>query len=394
MGLVAVAWLATIAFTIVSLNHEMNEMFDEELQALVETTILSLDATQGGVIARNIGVQTNDGERILRIIDPNAAPPPAPWPTLTGEGFLDQPGWRILRRSAERAVIEAAHATAWRREEVFEAASTLLLLILPLMALLLWGLRHTTRAATAPVTRLAQAVALRKPDDLSPVPADGLPDELRPLAEAFSAYVLRIEALRRSERDFVANAAHELRTPLAAIRGRLEISANPDTKPAITMIDALTRRVERLLQLARLEGEVGIGGGPSDLVRILGLLIAEIRPRSPHPIHFDDGDHERMMVAADPDALAILLRNLIENATEHGTGTVRITLAPDGCLTIANPATVALIDETRFQRRPDSAGMGLGLSIVENLAKAMHATVTRRIDTNGVAVDLHFSPAH
>ena len=116
IGLVMLGWLATIGLSVWVLNHEMNEMFDEELRALVETTVLFLDASQHGAIPLQLGVETRDGERVLRIL-PNALPPlaetrDAPWPPLSEDGLHDAPGWRILRFTAEGAVIEAASGKA------------------------------------------------------------------------------------------------------------------------------------------------------------------------------------------------------------------------------------------------------------------------------------------
>ena len=390
LALVVGGWLATVLLSVLVLNHEMKEMFDEELQALVETTVLYLDTAQG-TIPRNLGVQTNDGERVLRILPADGPPTPAPWPALAADGFHDAPGWRILRHSAEGAVIEAAHATTWRREEMFEAAAAFLALTLPLVALLLWGLRRSVAEATAPVAAQAGSVAGRAPDDLSPVIATGLPQELLPLVQALDGYLARIGAMRQAERDFVANAAHELRTPLAAIRARLDLSADRDAAAAVTLIDSLTRRVDRLLQLARIEAGVGIGRGPADLVRVLHLLLDEMRPTAPRPIRFDDGDLSALTVAADADALAILLRNLLENALDHGTGEVQVRLRADGGLTIENPADDARLPDARFARGPGSRGQGLGLSIIGGLAAAMGVGLTRQTDGGRVRVRLAFA---
>lgn len=384
LALVMGAWLGTILLSSYVLNHEMNESFDEELRALVETTVLYLDASPGNSIPRTIGVETNDGERVLRIIAPGHEPGPAPWPALTQDGFHDAPGWRVLRHAAEGVIIEAAHANGWRSEEMLEAAMAFLVLALPLFGLLLWALGRTVAEATAPVAQLAATVSGRSPDDLSPVATDRLPQELRPLAEAFDAYLARIGALRQAERDFVANAAHELRTPLAALRGRLELSRDPDAAAVVETVDALTRRVERLLQLARLEAGVGLGRGPSDLVRILRLLIDELRRADHHPIRFDDSDLDSLPVAADADALAILLRNLLENALEHGTGEVRLRLTPDGTVRVENPTRATSLPRTRFARGEASAGLGLGLSLIEALARAMEVPMRHSV-SNGIA---------
>lgn len=393
LALVLGGWVVTVALSAVVLNHEMNEMFDEELQALVETTILSLDAGVTSSAPRLVGVQTNDGERVLRLSSPGSPAGDAPWPELAADGFHDADGWRILRRSAEGRVIEAAHATDWRREEMAEAASAFLLMALPLMGLLMWGLGRIVTDATAPVRELAQRVAGRGPDDVSPVGASGLPSEVLPLAAALDGYLARIDALRRSEREFIANAAHELRTPLASLRARLALSQDADAGAAVGQVDALTRHVERLLQVSRQEAGLGLGRGPADLVRVLRLLLDELRPRARHPIRLDDADLESLPVSADPDALAILLRNLIENALDHGTGEVRITLAPDGGLVIENPARAVSLPLGRFASGPGSTGSGLGLSIVQSLAAAMQVRMSVALGPETVRVHLAFARA-
>ncbi|MFZ0100403.1 MAG: histidine kinase dimerization/phospho-acceptor domain-containing protein [Gemmobacter sp.] len=389
--LVVGGWIATIVLAAVAMDHEMNEMFDQELMALVETTVSYLDTSEGAGIPRALGVETSSGERVLRILSPDQTVAPAPWAPLATDGFHDAAGWRILRRTAEGSVIEVAHSTDWRREEMFEAAEAFLYLAIPLVLLLLFGLRRFVAQTTEPVTALASAVAGRRPDDLSPVGSGGLPQELRPLAEAFDGYLARIGTLRKAERDFVANAAHELRTPLAALRGRLELSSDTDAVAAVDTVDALTRRVERLLQLARLEAGVGIGRGPSDLLRILRLLIDDMRPASRHPIRFDDSDLDRLIVPNDADALAILLRNLLENALEHGTGEVRMRLQPDATLTIENPTTRDSLPLERFERGEGSGGLGLGLSIIDAMADAMDVPMTRTVKDGRVRYELHFA---
>jgi two-component system OmpR family sensor kinase len=393
LALVMGAWVVTVALSARVLDHEMNEMFDEELSALVETTVLYLDTAQTGAIPRTLGIETNDGERVLRILAPDRADVAAPWAALDRDGYHDAPGWRILRRSAEGVVIEAAHATTWRREEMLEAALAFLVLALPLFGLLLWGLRRMVAEATAPVARLADRVAARGPDDLSPMAATALPDEVQPLAQALNGYLARIAALRRSERDFIANVAHELRTPLAALRHRLQLSPDADAQAAVQTVDGLTRRVERLLHLSRLDAGIGLGRGPADLILVLRLLIAELALRARHPLLFDDGDLESFEVAADPDALAILLRNLIENAAEHGSGAVRITLSGGGQLRIENPADQPRLPEGRFAPGPGSAGSGLGLSIAAAMAGALEVPMTLSTGVDRVCVTLDFAQA-
>ena len=388
MGLVVGGWLATLTISAVVSYVELNEMFDEELQVLVEATVLSLDASAEGALNRAVGVQVNDGERVLRILSADSADPAAPWAIPPTEGFHDVPGWRVLRRHAEGAVIEAAHATAWRREELIEAILSLMTLILPMAALLVWALRRTVTETMAPVGALARKVAARKPDDLSAIDGGVLPQEMQPLVAALNGYVGRIEDLRQAERRFIANAAHELRTPIAAVRARLQQGDTGEIAPSVALLDGLTRRVERLLQISRIESGLGLGHGPADLLRILRLMIGDLRARA--AVRFDDSDLESLPVPVDSDALAILLRNVLDNAVEHGTGRIDIRLTPDGVLSVENPTQNTEFLDAPFEKRAGSSGAGLGLSIIAATASATGISATTSIRDGIARVRLQF----
>lgn len=386
---VALAWLATIALATVFLDHEINEMMDEELHAVAETTILGLDAGTGDVIPRNIAIAPDGKERVLRILRQGAPAPQAPWPALSQDGLHHLAGWRVLRITAEGAVIEVAHNDAWRREEMLEAASSLLVLILPMAFVLLWGLRQALRQGLSPLQELSHAIQKRGAVDLEPLSAQSLPSELAPLVASLNGYIDRIEALRQAEQRFIANASHELRTPLAAIRARLDLSQDQQARAALPLLDSLNRRVERLLQLSRADAGLGLGRGPSDIVLILRLLIREVGQNARHAIRFDDGDFEQLMVAADADAMAILIRNLLENALEHGTGQVVIRLH-DTRLTITNPSVDGQFHTQPFTKRDGSAGMGLGLAIIDQLSAGMEMELEKTISTHAAEITLHF----
>lgn len=393
VGLVALGWVATIALAVFLLDHEINEMFDEELSALAEATVLFLDASGTGTIAREVGIETSDGERVLRTFALGSTEPPAPWAPLARDGFADSNGWRILRHTSEGTVIEVAHKRSWRREEMLEAATAFLVLILPLLVGLVWALRRGLARGLAPVERLAKAVSGRQPDDLSAMPATGLPTELHPLVDGMNEHIARIEALRHAERRFIGHAAHELRTPIAAVRARLNLSSDPEAQAALPILDALTRRTERLLQLSRAEAGLGLGRGPADLIQVLRLLIDELRHRAKGRIRMDDSDLDRLMVASDPDALAILLRNLLENAIEHGTGDVTIRVSPAAEVTFENPTNRTALLDAPYERRPGSAGSGVGLSIVATLASALGAQVDKRLHDGIATVTVRLTPA-
>lgn len=387
LALVLLAWLGSIALTVIFLDYEINEMMDAEMQSVAETTVHYLDATPGEVIGRSVGINPGNDEQVLRIFPIGEETPDAPWSRIQADGFHDSTDWRVLRVTAEDAVIEIGHSRAWRREEMLEAASGLLLMILPMIGLLIWGLGHSLRQGFAPLDRVTEAIRGRTAADLSAIPDAELPVELAPLTGGLNLYVSRIEALRQSERQFIANASHELRTPVAAIRAQIELSGDLEARAALPLLDSLTRRIERLLQLSRSEAGLGLGRGPTDLLQILRLLIREVGARAPVPILFDDSDIEKFPVAADPDALAILIRNLLENAVEHGSGPVRLRLA-ERELTIRNPAE-GDFEEQAFAKRPGSPGLGLGLCIVRELAGAMGIGVELRHENRVAEARLH-----
>ncbi len=394
LGVVALGWLGTVALTALFLDREMSEGFDEELELVAETTLVALETGTDAVVPRLVGVSPDHDERLLRIIRPGAPEPAVPWVSPTTDGFFEQAGWRVLRRSGDHEVVEVAHNQAWRRSEMAEAAVSLLILVGPVVALLIWGIRRALRRALAPLDDLAETIAGRGPDDLSPLPEAGLARELRPLAHGLNGYLARIDDLRAIERRFVANAAHELRTPIAAIRGRLDLLGGPGAAAALPMLDDLTRRVERLLQLSRSEAGLGLGRGPSDLVQVARLLVEEAR-RQGAEVRFDDGDLEHLSLPVDADALAILIRNLLENALEHGSGPVRVVICPaeagtGAALMIENPTAQAAFVEAPFAKGPGSRGLGLGLSIVAALAAAMGASVEKSIRSGQARVVVRF----
>jgi len=394
LATVAVGWIATIGLAVWALSHEMNEMFDEEMQKVAEVTALLLDSAEHGhgrdAIPRALGLSPDDDEQMMRIYPEHGTPPLAPWPVMTKDGFAEADGWRVYRQTADEAVIEIGHSRAWRREEVMEAGSAFVVLLLPLLALVVLLARRVVLGALRPVGAFADQVASRRPDDLAALPDAGLPREMQPLAQALNLYLDRIAALRAAERHFVANAAHELRTPLATARAQLELGS---ATAAIDTLDTLARRVERLLQLARTEAGLGQHRTEADLLRVLPLIVEEVACQTGVKARLDDGDLTTLPLRADADALAILLRNLLENAVQHGTGEVRLRLEPSGVLNLSNAvAEGAAFRPTPFDRREGSEGMGLGLFIAETLARDLGLNPEWRIEGGRATVRLDFGP--
>ncbi|CUH80567.1 sensor histidine kinase [Tropicibacter naphthalenivorans] len=227
--------------------------------------------------------------------------------------------------------------------------------------------------------------------DLSPVPTGDLPSELAPLAQTLNTLFGRLHQAFDAERSFAANAAHELRTPLAGAIAQaqrlqaetLDATARARAAEMESTLKRLTRLSERLMQLARAEGSPLRLGHASDLRAVAQLIVHDLTRAAPDRVTLSLPDAP-VMSDLDPDAFGILCRNLLENALRHGAADspVAVTLSPQGRFSVANdgPAleagTLARLT-TRFERGATKAsGSGLGLAIVAAIASRIGTEVT------------------
>nr|WP_298249330.1 ATP-binding protein [uncultured Halomonas sp.] len=260
---------------------------------------------------------------------------------------------------------------------------------LPLLALLLWwaigwGLR--------PLSRLAEAIRQRDPHNLQPLVIHPLPRELDTILGALNRLLERLSRLRVREKRFIADAAHELRTPLAVLdlhaQNALAAEAPADRHESLQELRGgvarATRLVSQLLTLARLEPEeepqARASGVMGDLLVEVRESLAELSPlaierRQTLDLIADEAEDWRL--AVEPGAMGILVQNLVGNALRYSpdAGRVTVTLAADVnrlhlCVDDQGPgipeAERNRVTE-RFHRAGPGAGAGLGLSIVERL---------------------------
>lgn len=255
----------------------------------------------------------------------------------------------------------------------------------------------TARSVTRPVRRLAQAVARRGPGDLRPVDRP-VPSELVPLVDALNGFIARLEAGADRTETFIAEAAHHLRTPLSALRGRAEIAlrgAGPETRAHLREIlrltDGTARTAGQLLDHAAVVHRSDQADPvPVDLARLAEEVVRAARPlaelRDIHIALRHEG-WDRAIVRGDRVPLEAALRNLIDNAVKYSPedsdvvvdlrseGAVTLTVSDEG-RGLSDPPEALL---TRFARGANSAdvvGSGLGLSIVEAAATAMGGTIS------------------
>ncbi|MFN4062509.1 MAG: histidine kinase dimerization/phospho-acceptor domain-containing protein [Paracoccus hibiscisoli] len=382
----SLAWLAGVGLAALVIAHEMSELMDDSLGGSAR---LSMALYQG---AGQVGTLVQ-GDGAIRIIDGGRAVTDAPWPPVVQDGGQDLPGWRVFRLSdpASGVVVEVGQTTEWRRDELVESVGWLVALMMPVLLVALIAARGAVAMALRPATRFAQTLQGRSAQDLSPVTAPDLPIELIPIPQALNVYLDSIRTHVTAERQFATNAAHELRTPIAAASGQAQLIAAglADGAAAGRLAGALGRMghlVERLLQLARADAGT-MGAGPCDLIRVTQMVIAD----TGLAVVFDDGDMTDIPVAVDPDALSLILRNLLRNAADHGTGGLRAVLSPGPVLTVSNAVGPgAAFRHATFDKGSGSHGAGLGLAIVTRMAAAHGIAVDYAMTNNRAQVTLHF----
>lgn len=263
-----------------------------------------------------------------------------------------------------------------------------LVLALLVWAAIGWGLR--------PLQNMANIIRGRHADSLEPLQLVPLPSELEPMQAAINRLLAQIEDLLRREHRFIADAAHEMRTPLAVLRlhaqNAMEASNEAERHKALGFlmggVDRLTRVVNQLLTLARVEPRLGQRASTRiDLAEVVTETLADLTPwildRGLEPsLDIDEGDHH---LAIDAGALGIALQNLVSNAVEHSPPAGRIAVSlrclDDNFELIVedegpgiDEASLSRVFE-RFYSRNSPNGAGLGLSIVATIVDRMGGQV-------------------
>ena len=294
-------------------------------------------------------------------------------------------------------------------------------LLTPLLMLAVWWI---IRRSLAPIERARREVADRRADDFSALTRDGLPDEIRPLVDELNLLFGRVRSAFDTQKNFVADAAHELRSPLTALKLQAQALRRLDSDPAAREagvarlnqgIDRAIRLVEQLLLLAREEAGTGQTGQADQVERVdlqtaVQLAVADVLPQA-RDKQIDVGLVEHpsalkpILVNGQAEALRILLRNLLDNAVKYtpAGGQVDVSLNLEGeqpMLSVEDSGPgIADGDRPRvfdrFFRASDAApetGNGLGLAIVKVIAERHGATLSldRSTRLGGLKVEVRF----
>jgi two-component system sensor histidine kinase QseC len=269
-----------------------------------------------------------------------------------------------------------------------------LALMLPLLGAAVWW---SVRRGVRPLRTLGQLLRARTPGGLAPVTVAGAPAEMDPLLEALNGLLLRIAALMESERRFTADAAHELRTPIAAIRAQAQVAqAEPDgalrqhaLQAVLQGCDRAARLVEQLLTLSRMDSGATPPQSEVDLTRCTREVLASLAPTAlARQQDLDFLATEPVTVFADPTLLAVLVRNLLDNAVRYSPNgaTIRVAISSEPsrvCWGVDDSgpgleaADLARLGERFFRvLGTGQDGSGMGWSIVHRIAVIQGATVT------------------
>ena len=399
--------------------QQADAMFDDHLQQVARSLRSSIPL--GSLLAEGEGdtdfdlyvqIWGKDGTQLFRSTH-SALPPRA----VLGFSDVEANGsrYRVYSLQAPLQTVQIAQDLSARtaRAQALAARAVLpFVLLTPLLMLAVWWVINRS---LAPIERARRDVARRAADDFSPLSDTGLPDEVRPLVDELNLLFGRVRSAFDAQKNFVADAAHELRSPLTALKLQAQALRQADHGDDLTGghqaareadvarlnqgIDRAIRLVEQLLTLARAEASTQPVPGPVtpvapvDLTEVIQLAVADVLPQA-RLKHIDlglsgDTPAQPVLVNGQSDALRMMLRNLLDNAVKYtpASGQVDVSLRIEGehyVLSVDDSGPgIAPEDQARvfdrFFRATDVAhetGSGLGLAIVKVIAAQHGAAIT------------------
>ena len=425
-----IVWAVALAASVHRARHEVNELFDSELIRLarqIQATVIGARVpgqklprapTGGAADLRDLAVAVWNAEGQLLLVDRDG--PQLPY-RRDAAGFFDvsiggRP-WHVyyLQSPSEEWLVAAGQRAREREEVVWSLVGSQLLPWLLVLPVLLAAMAWAVRRALAPVRELTDELQARHADDLHAIPAADAPRELKPMVTAMNSLFARIEATLERERRFTADAAHELRTPLAVLRAQWDVlkraAGEEEHRQAAARLDAgmdrMDRLVTQLLALSRLEATDSLPQPrPVAWPAIVEQAVSDVLPLAERRrIELDclwppDGT-PALPLQGDADLLTVLLRNLLDNAVRYADEGSTVTLRFGATRLAVENDGAPLSDETRahlgqrFHRADGQreSGSGLGVSIVQRIAAphGLGLSYRARADGRGVAAELSLS---
>ncbi|MCR5886016.1 sensor histidine kinase N-terminal domain-containing protein [Rhizobacter sp. J219] len=433
-------WAVAFAVSFDRARSEVDELFDTQLMRMVRQVHALLppdgDATRisfaalptapdagtadsGAADLRDltIAVWDRSGRRVLD--RDGIAMPYRPGHS----GFVDETigpdAWRVYYLPAGEWLVAAGQRHHERDELVIDVTLSQLLPWLLMLPVLVLALAWAVRRALAPMQGLVRQLSRRDADDLTPIGSNGQPGELQPLLAAMNGLFARVADVLARERRFTGDAAHELRTPLAALRAQWDVVRRAAPGPARAQaearlaagLDRMDRLVAQLLMLSRVESLRSAGVPAADEVNwraVVEEAVVDCLPlaeRRHVEISCDwpaDETHALPMLGSTA-LLTVMLRNLLDNAVRYATPhtTVKMTIA-EMALSIENASTALAPDHLarlgeRFHRPEGQAepGSGLGISIAQRIATLHGLTLSfgPKADGTGFCATARFGTA-
>ena len=310
---------------------------------------------------------------------------------------------RVAETGRKRELIE--------RDILLGAVAALVALMVLISIVTVVGTRQSLR----PIEQLRSQMAVRSLDDLQAIEAQDVPDEIDGLVEAINHLLQRLREAAASHHQFIANAAHQLRTPLASLLARIELARKQVGDPgeqarALAQLQEAVERMARvtsqLLALARSESNTAaaLSMQPCDLRNVAAAAARAWVPRTAERDVDLGFELEAAPVIGEQGLLRELLDNLIDNALRHGGRNVTVrcgSSAADAWLEVEDdgPGIPASERERVFERfvrgaHAVASGSGLGLAIVRQIAQHHRATVELHDGANGRGLRLRLSFPH
>ncbi|MDP3669412.1 MAG: ATP-binding protein [Telluria sp.] len=407
LAAITIAAVAQASIAYRTALRDADQIFDYHMQqmalSLRSSAPLSNMEARAGVDADTgnddllVQVWTPDGVQVFRTVSRARLPQRA----VLGFSNVEANGttYRIFSVQTSAQTVQVAQDMAVRRNMAGNLALRTvgpIALMLPILMLVVWWV---VSGSLEPVARVRSQVAARQADDLSPVSEAGLPDEVLPLVQELNLLFGRVKTAFEAQQNFVADAAHELRTPLAALKLQALSLERAESEQAREVavgrlsagIERATRMVEQLLVLARQQASAA-GGAREQQVdlaevarRAVGDMVAAAQAKK---VDLGVYHADPALVKGQGDALTILARNLVDNAIKYTPAGGRVDLevraGGDGAtlrVEDSGPGIPAEERERVFDRfyriaGSEASGSGLGLAIIKAIAERHGATLT------------------